>query len=303
MHKITGVHTALVTPFDESGLLNENVLREQIRFQLENDIDGLVVLGTTGEAPTLNKKEKETIIKIAVDENRKTAKPALLTVGTGSYSTSESIDNTSHAKNMGADCALIVTPYYNKPTQKGIYQHFKAIADAVDIPIIVYNIAGRTGQNLTTETLKKLSEIKNIIGVKEASGSLNQMMDVYQSIVMEREDFCLLSGDDALTLPAMAIGAHGVISVLSNLVPQLIKKLTNYLTVGDFEAARNLHYELLPLFKAVFIETNPIPIKVAMNHFGMNAGPCRLPLSELAEENEAILKAVLANYMEFAEII
>lgn len=300
MHKITGVHTALVTPFDEGGLLNESVLREQIRYQLENDIDGLVVLGTTGEAPTLNKKEKETIIKIAIDENKKATKSALLTVGTGSYSTAETIENTAQAKNMGADCALIVTPYYNKPTQKGLYQHFKAIADAVDLPIIVYNIAARTGQNLTTETLKSLSEIKNIMGVKEASGSLNQMMDVYQSIVMEREDFCLLSGDDALTLPAMAIGAHGVISVVSNLVPQLIKKLTNYLTVGDFEAARKLHNELLPLFKAAFIETNPIPIKVAMNHLGMNVGPCRLPLSELVEENEAVLKRVLENYMEFA---
>ncbi len=303
MHKITGVHTALVTPFDEKGLLNESFLKQQIRFQLENDIDGLVVLGTTGETPTLKKEEKESIIKIAVDENRKALKPAILTVGTGSYSTEETIKNTAQAKNLGADCALIVTPYYNKPTQKGLYQHFKAVADACDIPIIVYNIAGRTGQNLSTETLKNLSEIKNIIGVKEASGSLTQMMDVYQSIVMQREDFCLLSGDDALTLASMAIGAHGVISVVSNLIPGLIKKMTNLLTIGNFEAARKLHYELLPLFKAAFIETNPIPIKFAMNHLGMNVGSCRLPLTELEPENEIILKGVLANYMEFAALV
>ena len=303
MHKITGVHTALVTPFDKNGFLNENVLRQQIRFQLENDIDGLVVLGTTGETPTLKNQEKERIIKIAVDENRKALKQALVTVGTGSYSTEETIKNTTYAKNLGADCALIVTPYYNKPTQKGLYQHFKAVADACDIPIIVYNIVGRTGQNLSTETLRNLSEIKNIIGVKEASGSLAQMMEVYQSIVMQRDDFCLLSGDDGLTLPAMAIGAHGVISVVSNLIPGLIKKMTNLLTIGDFESARKLHYELLPLFKAAFIETNPVPIKVAMNHHGMNVGPCRLPLSELEPENEAILKSVLEGYMEFAALI
>lgn len=293
MHKIQGVHTALVTPFDRDGKLNEEVLRQNIRFQLEANVDGIVILGTTGETPTLTSDEKLRIIEIAVKENQSRS---VLTVGTGCYSTEQTIENTKQAKENGADAALIVTPYYNKPTQEGLYRHFKKVAGAVDIPIIIYNIAGRTGVNLQTETLKRLSDIPNIIGVKEASGNILQMMDVYQSIAEHREDFCLLSGDDALTLPAMSIGAHGVISVVSNLVPGLVKELTTYLSSGNFKAARELHYRLLPLIKGAFIETNPIPIKALMNSFGMNVGSCREPLSDLSAENQAELQKIISSF-------
>lgn len=293
MRKIEGVHTALVTPFDTNGNLNEEVLRQNIRFQLKGNIDGIVILGTTGEAPTLTDTEKQRICKISFEENQK---KSILTVGTGSYSTIETIENTKLAESNGADAALIVTPYYNKPTQKGMFLHFKAVAEAVNIPIIVYNIAGRTGQNMSTDTLQLLSDIPNIVGVKEASGNISQMMEVYDRIVTKRPDFSLLSGDDGLTLPAMSIGAHGVISVVSNLVPELIKSLTTFLQMQDYESARKLHYSLQPLFKGAFIETNPIPIKAAMNQFGMNVGSCRLPLCDLTDDNKQALKEILEQY-------
>lgn len=293
MYKFQGVHTALVTPFDSDGNLNEEVLRQNIRFQLKNHVDGLVILGTTAEAPTLTTSEKQRITEISFEENKKAS---VLTIGTGCYSTAKTIENTKLAEDNGADAALIVTPYYNKPTQEGLFLHFKAVAEAVNIPIIVYNIAGRTGQNMMTDTLQRLSDIPNIVGVKEASGNIMQMMDVYDRIAINRPDFSLLSGDDALTLPAMAIGAHGVISVVSNLVPDLIKCLTNYLSEGDFESARELHYRLQPLLKGAFIETNPIPIKALMNLFGMDVGLCRLPLCNLTEENNLALKNILNKY-------
>lgn len=294
MRKFQGAHTALITPFCEDGSLNEPSLRQNIRFQLDSGIDGLVILGTTGETPTLTADEKLRVIEIAMDENRN--KKTFLTIGTGSYSTAETMKQTKFAESLNADCALIVTPYYNKPTQEGLFQHFQAVAKSVDIPILVYNIAGRTGQNLTTATLKRLSAIENIIGVKEASGNVLQMMDVYADIIDQRPDFCLISGDDALTLPLMAIGGCGVISVLSNLLPSLIKQLTNYLQQEEFVMARKLHYQLLPLIKAIFIETNPMPIKAAMNYAGMQAGPCRLPLCDLLEENKKQLKTILEEF-------
>ncbi|HRD56248.1 MAG TPA: 4-hydroxy-tetrahydrodipicolinate synthase [Parachlamydiaceae bacterium] len=298
MLKMQGTHTALVTPFHEGGSLNENALREMILFQLKNGVDGIVALGTTGEAPTLKDFEKKRIIEIAVEERNAfdPEKRILVSVGTGCYSTEQTIENTLLAKNLGADVALVVTPYYNKPTQEGLFQHFKAVAEKTDFPILVYNIAGRTGQNMETSTLKRLSEIPSIIGVKEASGNVLQMMDVYSQIAEERKDFCLLSGDDALTMPLMCMGGHGVISVVSNLVPDLIKALTHYLQNGQVEEARKLHYALLPLFKAAFVETNPIPIKAAMNDWGMRAGPCRLPLCPLSKENEEKLKFALSCY-------
>ncbi len=294
MHKIKGVHTALVTPFNEDFTLNEEALRENIRFQLKAKIDGLVILGTTGETPTLKSDEKKRIIDITLDETKDS--PIILTIGTGCYSTESTIENTLYAKTRGADAALVVTPYYNKPTQQGLYYHFKAVAEASLFPIIVYNISGRTGQNLQTETLKKLSLIENIIGVKEASGNVLQMMDVYKDIVLNRPDFCLLSGDDALTLPLYALGGCGVISVVSNLLPEAVKALSDALFIQDFEEARKIHNELLPLFKGAFIETNPIPIKAAMNHFGMQSGPCRLPLCELLPENAEHLMQLLKKY-------
>jgi 4-hydroxy-tetrahydrodipicolinate synthase len=296
MHKLIGVHTAIVTPFDENFKVNEEVLRQHIAFQLKMKVDGLIILGTTGETPTLTAYEKQKIIEIAIDENNKNKNKAFLSIGTGCYSTAATIENTKKAEDKGADAALVVTPYYNKPTQEGLYRHFKAVAEAVTIPIIIYNIAGRTGQNLQTETLKRLSEIENIVGVKEASGNILQMMDVYAHISENRPDFCLLCGDDALTLPAMTIGATGVISVVSNLVPALVVELIRRIRSYDLQGAKELHYQLLPLFKGAFLETNPIPIKYAMNMLGMNVGGCRLPLCEMSEANVEALTSIVMQY-------
>lgn len=298
MVKFKGVYTALVTPFNKNEELSEEILRQHIRFQIENEVEGLVILGTTAETPTLENHEKKRIIEIALEEiaiSNNEKKPKVI-VGTGSYSTKATIESTKQAEDLGIDGCLIVTPYYNKPTQEGLYQHFKKVANSVKTPILIYNIAGRTGQNIQTETLKRLSEIENIYGVKEASGNILQMMDVYHQIILERDDFSLLSGDDALTLPLISLGGHGVVSVVSNLVPDLIKNLTDLCLEGDFSSARRLHYELLPLFKAAFIETNPIPIKALMDAFGMEAGPCRLPLCQLRDENISYLKNILSKY-------
>lgn len=291
--KVKGVHTAIVTPMNASGELDENGLRANIRFQIKNEVDGIVALGTTGEAPTLSDQEKSRIMKICAEEiNGK----ALYMVGTGSYATQQTIENTLKAEQHGADMALIVSPYYNKPTQEGIYRHFKAIADAVNTPIVVYNIAGRTGLNIQTDTLKRLADLPRIVGVKEASGNIIQMCDVIETLSRNRPDFSVMSGDDSLTLALMAMGGHGVISVLSNLVPASIKALVRHMEEGKYDQARTIHYELAPLFRAAFIETNPIPIKAAMDFCGMAAGGCRLPLCGLSEENAQKLKAVLKGF-------
>lgn len=293
MKSIHGVHTALVTPFNSNDQIDEKGLRQNVKLQLDARIDGLVLLGTTGENPTLRPQEKERILKIVAEENYLKLP---ITVGTGSYSTAQTIENNLWAQNLGADFAMVVTPYYNKPTQEGIYQHFKKIAEGCSLPMIVYNIAGRTGQNIQTDTLKRLAEIPEIVGVKEASGSITQMMDVIASIVADREDFRVLSGDDVLTLPLIAAGGHGVISVVSNLLPAKMKSLVDAALEGNFEMARKIQYELLPFFKGAFIETNPIPIKRAMELCGMSAGQCRLPLCALQPESEIKLKEILQNY-------
>lgn len=289
---VKGAYTAIVTPFNENGELDEEGLRLNIRYQIKNGVDGIAALGTTGEAPTLSEQEKEKIICIASEETKGKIK---LMVGTGSYSTQQTIENTKKAKKFGAEIVLIVIPYYNKPTQEGLYKHFKAVAEAVDIPIMVYNIQGRTGQNLQTETLKRLANIPNIIGVKEASGNILQMMEVIEAIHNQQPEFSVMSGDDALTLPLMTLGGHGIISVVSNLLPYQVKALVTALQEKEYEKARQIHYNLLPLFRNAFIETNPIPIKAAMKMKGMAAGSCRLPLCDLMPEN----LAKLANSVRF----
>lgn len=281
-----GVMTAIVTPFDEKGLLDEQGLRQNIHYQLSSGVDGLVPLGTTGEAPTLTAKEKIRVIEITLEEANGRV-PVI--VGTGSYSTQTTIESTLQAKNMGADGALIVTPYYNKPTQEGIYRHFIAVAEAADLPIIVYNHQGRTGQNTFVSTIQRLAAHPRIVGVKDSSGSIVQMMEVFEAVCMKRKDFSLLSGDDPLTLPCMAIGGHGIISVLCNLIPAPIIAMVKALRKGEYAYARDIHYRLQPLFRAAFIETNPIPLKAAMNYVGLPAGDCRLPLCEMLEENKATL--------------
>ena len=283
-----GAITAIVTPFLENGNLDEESLRNLVDFQIKNRIDGIVPCGTTGESPTLNYEEHEKVIEIVIDA-AKGRVPVI--AGTGSNSASEAIELTKHAADSGADASLQVCPYYNKPTQEGLYRHFSEIAKSVDIPIIIYNIQGRTAVNLETSTLARLAkEHSNIVGVKEASGNIAQMMDVIKELP---KNFTVLSGDDNMTFPLMALGGKGVISVASNLIPKEMHELTEYALNKNFDKARKLHFELLPLFKGIFIETNPIPIKAALAMKGMIKESYRLPLCEMKAENREKLKKIL----------
>lgn len=286
--KFKGLFTAMVTPFDSKGNLDLKGLRENFRYQIQNKVDGVVILGSTGETPTLKTDEIKAIIQIGIEEVKG---KATIMVGTGTYCTEKTIENTKQAEEMGADAALIVTPYYNRPTQEGLYRHFEAISRATSIPICVYNVPIRTGQNLQTETLKRLSLLPSIMGIKEASGNIMQINDVIE--VLRQHDIAVLSGDDALTLPLMTLGGHGIISVVSNLIPGPMAQFVRSIVTGDLETARNWHYQLQPLFRAAFIETNPIPIKMAMKLCNMPAGDCRLPLCEMQSANIQKIKDIL----------
>lgn len=283
---LRGTYTALITPFNDDLSIDWKGYETLLNFQISSGVDGIMILGTTGEAPTLNKEEEEELIKKAVEICKG---QTTLFVGTGSYNTLECIKRTQKAKNLGADGALIVTPYYNKPTQEGLYQHFKLVAEKTKFPILVYNIQGRTGQNLETDTLKRFMDIPEIIGVKEASGNIVQMMDVIQSV---KPDFSVLSGDDNLTYPLIALGGHGIVSVLSNLLPKEVVEMTHLALEGQFEKARALHYELLPWCKALFVETNPAPVKYLMSRKGLPAGKIRLPLVPVKPETEQKLNSL-----------
>lgn len=289
MLRLKGAFTALITPMKDNGDVDYEGFRRLVDFQLTAGIDGLVPLGTSGENPTLDEDEEDELIAIAV----KLAQGRVpVIVGTGSNSTRHTVKYTQRAKDMGADAALVVTPYYNKPNDAGLLRHFEAAA-GVGLPIVVYNIASRTGRNISAPLMQKLSLIPGIIGVKEASGDLNQMADIIAQNRDTGREFTVLSGDDALTVPLLAIGGDGVISVISNLVPAKISALVKAGLSGDFVEARRLHYELLPLVKAAFVETNPIPIKAAMGMAGLPAGPTRLPLGPLSQENERLLRKTL----------
>lgn len=296
MAQLRGAFTALITPMTPDGSVDYEGFRKLVRFQLESGISGLVPLGTTGETPTLDESEEDRIIDIAMAE-AKGKVPVIL--GAGSNCTRDAVKYVKRAKDKGADYALVVTPYYNKPTDEGIFRHFEECSK-VGIPIIVYNIAGRTGKNISTPLLARIAELANIAGVKEASGDIGQMMDVIQTIARKKPDFCVLSGDDALTLPLVSLGGHGVISVVSNIAPRQVSSLAKAALAGDLEKAKEIHYKLLPAFKAAFIETNPVPIKAAMNMFGLPAGTLRLPLCPLLKENEARLKAAFIEAGIFA---
>ncbi|MCL2799038.1 MAG: 4-hydroxy-tetrahydrodipicolinate synthase [Endomicrobia bacterium] len=284
-----GVYTALITPF-KNDKIDFDALGAIIENQKKYGVDGLVPCGSTGESTTLSYEEHEAVIEFAVKAVKGKMK---VLAGTGSNSTDEAIHFTSFAKKIGCDGALIVSPYYNKPTQKGLYLHFKQIADSVDIPIVLYNIAGRTAVNIETATVAKLcKDCKNIIGVKEASGSLDQMSAV-KSAVAEIE---LISGDDALTLPLLSIGGCGVISVLSNIVPQEVISLERAFKSGNIKEAQRIHYKLLPLIKAMFIETNPIPVKTAAAMLGMCGPELRLPMCEMDEANKTKLEKAMKDF-------
>lgn len=287
--KFKGSMVALVTPFKD-GKIDERSLGELVEFHIKNGTSALVPCGTTGESATLSYEEHDRVVELTV-EFAKGRIPVI--AGTGSNSTDEAITLTKHAQKAGADASLQVSPYYNRPTQKGLYLHFKAIAEAVDIPIILYNIASRTGVNIEPETFVKIAEIKNIVGVKEASGSLEQMSRIRKLCPKE---FSLISGDDALTLPVMAIGGVGIISVVANIIPRDVADMCGAFESGDLKKAEALHYKMLPLVKAMFVETNPIPVKTAMGLMKMCSPEMRLPLCEMLPENKEKLVAALKEY-------
>ena len=285
-----GSIVAIVTPF-KNGKIDEKKLRQLIDFQINHGTSGIVPCGTTGESATLNFDEHESVIQITIDQVKKRV-PVI--AGTGSNSTQEAIMLTQQAARAGADASLQVSPYYNRPTQRGLYEHFKAIAQSVKIPIILYNIAGRTGVNIEPETIAKLAkDCKNIVAVKEASGSLDQMSRIRQLCPKE---FDLISGDDGLTLPVLSIGGIGIISVVANIVPADVANLVLAFAKGELNKAKALHYKLLPLIKAVFLETNPIPIKTAMGLLGMCESDLRLPMCSMSADNLEKLKKALRDY-------
>jgi 4-hydroxy-tetrahydrodipicolinate synthase len=285
-----GSIVAIVTPF-RNGRVDEDKLRALVEFQIDHGTTGIVPCGTTGESPTLTHAEHKRVIEICVDA---VGKRVPVIAGTGSNATAEAVELTRHAAKAGADGALVVTPYYNKPTQKGLFLHFKAVAESADIPIILYNIEGRTARNIETATVAKLAKhCPNIVGVKEASGSLEQAKAVRQAC---GDRFIILSGDDALTLPMMELGARGVISVVANIVPGDVAGMINAYNAGDKKKAYAVDAKLAPLVKSMFVETNPIPVKTAMGLLEMCSDELRLPLCEMEPENIEKLKSALRDY-------
>jgi len=288
--ELKGVYTALVTPF-KNDIFDEDAFKRLITLQIEGGVDGFVPCGSTGEASTLYYEEHKRVIELTVECAKKTV-PVI--AGTGSNSTKEAIELTAMAKEVGADMCLLTTPYYNKPTQEGLYRHYRKIAEEVDIPLILYNIPGRTGINMTPETVKKLAEIPGIQGIKEASGSLVQIAEIYR---LTQGKFTILSGDDNLFLPMMSVGAVGIISVLSNMLPTKMKALYKTFFIDrDIIKARDIHAGLMPLFQGIFIETNPIPVKEALYYMGIIEEEFRLPLCTMSEANKTVLKGLLKEH-------
>lgn len=282
-----GAIAAVVTPFKNGGV-DETGLRSLIDFQIANGTSGIVPCGTTGESPTLSHEEHERVVEVAIEQ---TAGRVPVIAGTGSNCTDEAISLTRHAKKAGADASLLISPYYNKPTQEGLYRHFEKIAATVDIPIIIYNIPGRTSVNIEPSTMERLSRIDNIVGVKEASGSMKQIMD---TISMCPDNFVVLSGEDYLTFPLMSVGGKGVISVVSNVAPREMADLCNAFLEGRCEESKKIFYKLYPLLHILFIETNPSPVKAALAMMKkIESEEVRLPLVTMLEANKARLREVL----------
>lgn len=293
MKNFKGVFTALITPFTNENLLDDVGMRLLIERQMQAGVNGIVFMGTTAESPTLTEEEQQRILEIA-KEMCFGRTPFI--IGTGTNSTTTTIEKTKRAESLGANAALIITPYYNRPTQDGIFRHFSAIAEATSIPIILYNHLGRTGQNIQIETFKRLMEIPNIVGIKECSGNITQISDFIEAARESRPQFSILTGDDPHILPVMSMGGHGVISVVSNLIPAEILAFVKALSEGNFTEAQGCHYKLMPLMRALFIETNPIPIKAALSLIALPAGQCRLPLCKLSDQNMLLLESTLKNY-------
>ena len=282
--KLQGAYVALVTPFKNQDV-DEAAVRDLCEFVIAQGIDGIVPAGCTGEAATLTHDEQKKLIKLVVETVNKRV-PVI--AGTGSNNTKESLELTKYAKDAGADAAMLITPYYNKPTPQGQIRHYETVAKAVDIPIILYNVPGRTGICMTPQTIAELAKIDNIVAIKEASGSLDQVSQI-RSLC----DITVLSGDDSLTLPMMAIGATGVISVVGNIVPKKVSQLVKAFANGQLAEAQKIHYELVPLCKAMFMETNPLPVKTSLNMMGKIEAEFRLPICEMRPENLPKLEKAL----------
>ncbi len=288
-----GSSVALITPFKEDGSIDASKLCELVEYQIAHKTSAIVPCGTTGESATLNHKEHGQVIEIVVKQARKRIS---VLAGTGSNSTQEAIELTQHAKEVGADGALVIVPYYNKPTQQGMLAHFIAVAKEVALPIVIYNIPSRTGCNLLPVTLRKiLDQRENIVGIKESSGSMDQISEIAMNL-NGKKDFTILSGDDSLTLPIFSVGGKGVISVLANILPQEAAALCSAALNGNFQLAQQLHWKMLPLIKALFIETNPGPIKTAMELLGICSSRMRLPMAAMEPENRKRLYLELKNY-------
>lgn len=283
-----GSYTALVTPF-RNNVFDRAAFEKQIAFQAAQGTQGIVAVGTTGESPTLSHEEHHAVIEVAVQAARGTGMKVL--AGTGSNATDEALDLTRFAKRLGADGALMVNPYYNKPTQEGLYRHFKTIADAVDIPIVLYNIPGRTNVNMSIATMARLArDCRNIVAVKDAAGDVNVTSDIVNGTPLT-----VISGDDSLTLPMMAVGAAGVISVATNIIPKEVREMVDLALAGNFARAREIHHRCLALFKVLFIETNPIGVKTAMELLGRDTGELRLPLCAASSANRLVIRQTLIN--------
>ncbi|MEM0449272.1 MAG: 4-hydroxy-tetrahydrodipicolinate synthase [Methanomassiliicoccales archaeon] len=283
---IQGTATAIVTPFKANGEIDAEGLKELVAFQESNGIDYIVPVGTTGESATLSHAEHLQVIRIVMES----VKRAKVIAGAGSNSTSEAIHLSKGAMDLGVHGILSISPYYNKPTQTGLIKHYEAIAKAVDIPIIVYNVPGRTAGNINPPTVLKLAETPNIVGIKEASGNMAQIMAILEKAP---KGFSVMSGDDALTFPIMALGGKGVISVASNIIPDRVSSMVRHALNGEWDEARKEHFRLLPLFNHLFIETNPIPVKTALRMMGKPAGSFRLPLCDMEPANQEILRRTM----------
>ncbi|MBR2665098.1 MAG: 4-hydroxy-tetrahydrodipicolinate synthase [Methanobrevibacter sp.] len=290
--KFEGTYVAMVTPFTNDLEIDEEGFRSNINYLIDKGVTGLVGAGTTGESATVSHEEHQRIIDILVDEVNGRVETI---AGTGSNATSEALSLTQYAYDAGADSALLITPYYNKPQQHAMVQHYSTIADAVDIPLILYNVPSRTGINMDVETIVELAKVDGIDAVKEASGSVDKVSDIYKALTHEgiEDDFCILSGEDSLTLPLMAVGATGVISASANIDAKRMVLMVDSILNDDYTRAMELHYEMVELIRALFIESNPVPVKTAMDLMGLPSGPLRQPLAEMLPENLEVLKKAL----------
>jgi len=282
------VLTAMVTPFEKDFSVNFDLAGKLARYLVQSGSDGLVVSGTTGESPTLSSEEKIELFRVIVEE---VGGEATVIAGTGSYDTAGSVNLTRAAERVGVDGLLLVAPYYNKPSQEGLYQHYKAVAKSINLPVMLYNIPGRTGVNVSPETVARLAEIDNIVALKEAAGSMDQVSELRRLLP---DNFAIYSGDDSLTLPMMALGAKGVVSVAAHVVGPRLKEMVNAFLAGNFTLATQIHQELFPVFKGLFITTNPVPVKAALNLLGWQVGIPRLPLVKATVAEKESIKRMLS---------